>query len=94
MQNYSVSTPLQWLLMPNVPSCPVETSWGRVHEGLHFTQAFNGALLSMAEQPDKEEQYLLRVQDKDLAEKLSKILRQPASTTPPSLELKFTSKLN
>ena len=67
---------------------------GQGSGGFALHAGLTGALSSMAEQPDKEEQYLLRVQDKDLAEKLSKILRQPASTTPPSLELKFTSKLS
>ena len=50
----------------------------------------------MAEQPEKEEQYLLRILDKPLAERVRGILRQPI-TDPvpqqPEVELRFSSEL-
>lgn len=50
----------------------------------------------MAEYPDKEEQYLLRIQDKDIADKIRSSLTDPkaqASTDVAPLDLKFTSNL-
>lgn len=47
------------------------------------------------EQPDKEEQYLLRVLDKPLADKIRAMLREPSGDLGPKcppIELRFTSE--
>lgn len=50
----------------------------------------------MTEYPDKEEQYLLRVQDKNVAQRLRDLLRAPADPDgdkkPAPIELRFSSQ--
>ena len=47
----------------------------------------------MTAQPEKEEQYILRVQDRALAEELRKVLNEdPGAIQNPDLELKFSSE--
>ena len=46
----------------------------------------------MTDFPEKEEHYLLRIQDQTAAKKLRDLLNQSSAPTTPPLELKFDSK--
>ena len=58
-----------------------------------FSLVRAGVVVVMSEYPDKEELYLLRVQDPSAADSLRKLLHKPGPppSTPP-LEIRFNSK--